>query len=241
VVFLGTIGTHQRAIDTRVQQLSSQAPQLVCVYEAGPCGSWRCRDRTKKHLICWVVAPARIPKQAGDRVNTDRRDAPPLARLRRAGELTPVAGPAVADEALRALARAREEAIRARKAAKNRVKAFRWRQDSRDEGRATWGPAPRRWLAAVVWPPPAQPMGFQEEVRAVTAPRERLQRWAQALHDQVTSWRLYPVVEARQARRGVQLTGAGTTVAELGDLTRVDTPQTADDLLGPAPLGVFEW
>ena len=40
VVFLGTIGTRQRDIDMRVRQLSSNAKQLVFVYEAGPCGYW---------------------------------------------------------------------------------------------------------------------------------------------------------------------------------------------------------
>jgi hypothetical protein len=40
---------------------------------------------------CWVVAPSLLPKQAGDRRNTDRRDAVPLARLMRSGDRTPVA------------------------------------------------------------------------------------------------------------------------------------------------------
>jgi hypothetical protein len=37
-----------------------------------------------------VVAPSLIPKRAGDKVKTDRRDATMLARLLRAGELTAV-------------------------------------------------------------------------------------------------------------------------------------------------------
>ena len=39
---------------------------------------------------CMVVAPALIPKPAGERVKTNRRDAITLARLHRAGELTAV-------------------------------------------------------------------------------------------------------------------------------------------------------
>src|SRR6516164_8580214 len=39
---------------------------------------------------CVVVAPSLIPKRAGDRVKTDRRDAASLAKLHRAGELTAV-------------------------------------------------------------------------------------------------------------------------------------------------------
>jgi hypothetical protein len=37
---------------------------------------------------CVVVAPSLIPKRPGDRVKTNRRDAVPLAKLLRAGELT---------------------------------------------------------------------------------------------------------------------------------------------------------
>jgi transposase len=225
VVFLGTIGTRQCDIDKLVRQLTSKAKQLVLVYEAGPCGSWLDRYLTKKHLRCWVVAPSLVPKNAGDRVKTDRRDAIQLARLMRSGDLTPVYVPTVEDEAIRDLARAREEAIRDRQAAKNRLKAFLLRQDIRYEGRATWGPAHRRWLAAVVCPTPAQQIVFQEYVRAVTAHDERLQRLETELREQVQGWRLAPVVQALQAMRGVQFIVAVTLIAELGDLTRFENPR----------------
>jgi transposase len=39
VIFLGTIGTRQGDIDTRVHTLTSNAQHLVVVCEAGPCGS----------------------------------------------------------------------------------------------------------------------------------------------------------------------------------------------------------
>jgi transposase len=56
---------------------------------------------------CVVVAPSLIPKLAGDRVKTDRRDAASLARLHRAGELTAVWFPDPRREAMRDLVRAR--------------------------------------------------------------------------------------------------------------------------------------
>ena len=56
-----------------------------------------------------MVAPSLIPRKAGDRVKTDRRDALSLARLHRAGELTAVWVPDGAQEALRDLTRARED------------------------------------------------------------------------------------------------------------------------------------
>ena len=39
----------------------------------------------QKDYDSWEVAPSLIPKKAGERVKTDRRDAVPLARLARSG------------------------------------------------------------------------------------------------------------------------------------------------------------
>jgi transposase len=47
----------------------------------------------------------------------------------------------------------------------------------------------------------------------------------EAVREQVRDWRLYPVVQALQALRGVQFIVALTVVAELGDLTRFDNPR----------------
>jgi transposase len=235
VVYLGTIGTRQCDIDQLVRKLQSKAKHLVFVYEAGPCGYWLYRYLTKKGHACWVVAPSLIPKKAGDRVKTDRRDAVQLARLVRSGDLTAVYVPTVEDEAIRDLSRAREDTIRDLKAAKFRLKAFLLRQDIRYTGRATWGPAHLRWLAEVVCPTPAQQSVFQEYVRAVTEHTERLQRLEQELHDHVHTWRLQPVVEALQALRGVQFIVAVTLVAELGDLTRFENPRQLMKYLGLIP------
>jgi transposase len=235
VTYLGTIGTRQCDIDQLIRKMQSKAKYLVFVYEAGPCGYWLYRYLTKQGHVCYVVAPSLIPKKAGDRVKTDRRDAVQLARLMRSGDLTPVYVPQVADEAIRDLSRAREDALRDLKAAKFRLKAFLLRHDSRYTGRASWGPAHLRWLAEVVCPTPAQQIVFQEYVRAVTEHTERLQRLEQELHEQVQSWRLHPVVEALQALRGVQFTVAVTTVAELGDLSRFDNPRQLMKFLGLIP------
>src|ERR671930_811355 len=225
VTYLGPIGTRQCDIDQLVRKLQAKATHLVFVYEAGPCGYWLYRYLTQKGYDCWVVAPSLIPKKAGDRVKTDRRDAIQLARLMRSGDLTTVYVPKVEDEAIRDLTRAREDAISDLKDAKLRLKAFLLRHAIRYVGRANWGPAHLRWLSEVVCPTPAQQIVFQEYVRAVSAHHERLQRLEAELQDHVQAWRLYPVVEALQALRGVQCTVAVTMVAEIGDLTRCDTPR----------------
>jgi transposase len=235
VIFMGRTGTRQCDIDKLIRTLSSKAKQLVFVYEAGPCGYWLYRYLTKKNLRCWVVAPSLVPKKAGDRVKTDRRDAIQLARLLRSGDLTPVYVPTAEDEAIRDLTRAREDAIRDLKAAKYRLKAFLLRQDIGYEGRATWGPAHLRWLAEVVCATPAQQLVFQEYVRAVSEHQERLHRLEAELREQAQAWRLYPVVQAIQAMRGVQFTVAVILIAELGDLTRFDTPRQLMSYLGLTP------
>jgi transposase len=62
-----------------------------------------------------------------------------------------------------------------------------------------------------------------------------LQRLESELDDHVQGWRLFPVVEAIQALRGIERTGAIILVAELGDLTRFDTPRKLMSYLGLTP------
>src|SRR5262245_12773439 len=107
VLPLGTIGTRQYDIDKLTCKLQGKGKTLHFVYESGPCGYWLYRYLTKKNLKCSVVAPSQIPKKAGDRVKTDRRDAVQLARVLRSGDLSPVYIPSVEDEAIRDVVRAR--------------------------------------------------------------------------------------------------------------------------------------
>jgi transposase len=235
VAYLGGIGTRQCAIDHLVCKLPSKAQHLVFISEAGPCGSWLARYLTKTGQVCWAIAPSLIPKQAGDGVKTNRRDAVPLARLRRSGDLTPVYIPQEEGEALRDLSRAREDALGDLKTAKFRLKTFLLRHASRYTGRATWNPAHLRWLLEVVCASLTQHMVFQAYVRALNEHTERLHRLGQELQEHVNTWRFTPVVEAPQALRGVQRTGAVTMVAELGDLIRCHTPKEGLKFSGLIP------
>jgi transposase len=235
VTCLGTIGTRQCDIDQLVRKMQSKANHLIFIYEAGPCGCWLYRSLMKKGYACWVVAPSLIPTKPGDRVKTDRRDALQLARLARSGDLTVVYVPKGEDDAIRDLPRARDDAISDCKDAKLRLKAFLLRHDIRYSGRANWSPAHLRWLAEVVCPTPAQQIVFQEYVRAVSEHPERLQHLEQELHEHVNAGRLSPVVEALQALRGVHCTVAVTLVAEMGDLTRFESPRELMKCMGLIP------
>ena len=235
VVALGMVGTRQCDIDKLIRKLEGKGAGLVFAYEAGPCGYWLYRYLTRRGFTCSVVAPSLIPRKPGDRVKTDRRDAVTLARLLRSGDLGAIYVPTVDDEAIRDLSRAREDVVRDLKRSKVRLKAFLLRHDIRYEGRASWNAAHLRWLAQVVCPTPAQQIVFQEYVHTVTEQTDRLGRLETELHTAVKTWRLYPVVEAIQALRGLDLSGAVTFIAEVGDVTRFDTPRKLMSYLGLTP------
>ena len=234
-VFVGEIGSLQADLDKLIRRLQGKTPELVFAYEAGPCGYVLHRYLTGKGFACQVVAPSLIPKKPGDQVKTDRRDAIDLARLLRSGDLTPVYVPTVDDEALRDLCRARDAARLTMKNAKLRLKAFLLRLGRRYEGRADWTDAHRRYLAKVVCPTPTQQIVFQESIRAVDEQVDRVQRLEAELRERAPAWRLYPVVQALQALRGVQFLVAITVVAELGDLTRFDSPRQLAAFVGLIP------
>ena len=168
-------------------------------------------------------------------MKTDRRDAVELARLLRSGDLTRVYVPTVEDEALRDLCRARDAARLTLKNAKLRLKSFLLRLGLHYVGRADWNAAHRRYLAKVVCPTPAQQIVFQETLGAVDEQVDRLGRLEAELREFGATWRLYPVVQALQALRGVQWLVAITVVAELGDLTRFDSPRQLAAFVGLIP------
>ena len=143
--------------------------------------------------------------------------------------------PTVEDEALRDLCRAPDAARLTMMNAKRRLKAFLLRLGRHDVGRADWTAAHRRYLAKVVCPTPTQQIVFQEAIGAVEAEVERIGRLEAELRERVPTWRLYPVVQALQALRGVQWLVAITVVVELGDLTRFTSPRQLAAFVGLIP------
>ena len=95
----GQIGGTLDALDKAIKKIEKPGVELRFVYEAGPCGYVICRHLRKRGFQCIVVSPSLVPKKASDRVKTDQRDAENLARLFRAGELTPIYIPDEADKA----------------------------------------------------------------------------------------------------------------------------------------------
>ena len=231
----GSVGGDLLSFGKAVRKLRSRHADLHFVYEAGPCGYEVYRYLADLDLMCDVIAPSLIPRKAGDRVKTDRRDAIQLARMHRAGELSPIYVPHPEDEAIRDLVRCREDARIAQRKARQQLKALLLRNGIRYEGRSSWIPAHLRWLSELKMPLPAQQIAFQEYLDTITSDTARIERLEQQIRDQVAGWKMRPVVEALQALRGVQLITAATLVAELGDLRRFDNPRQLMAYVGLVP------
>lgn len=232
---VGSIGGDLAALGKALRKLISRGHRLHVVYEAGPCGFVIWRHLSAQGLTCEVVAPSSIPKRSGDRIKTDRRDAMLLARLSRSGDLTAVRVPGAADEAVRDLVRARDDAVRECRNARHRLKALLLRNGITYAGKSAWTAAHLRWLATLKMQHAAQQIGFQEYLHSVTESTARIARLEQALRDALPEWRLKPLVQALQAMRGVQLIAAMTLVAELQDFTRFESPRKLMAYVGLVP------
>ncbi|HYX74918.1 MAG TPA: IS110 family transposase [Steroidobacteraceae bacterium] len=232
--FLGTVRPALAPLEKALGHLGSPA-QLGIVYEAGPCGYGLARRLLERGYRCEVVAPGKIPRRPGQRIKTDRRDALSLASFARSAELTPVLIPDERDEAMRDLARTREDAVRARLKARQQLKAMLLRHGHHYSGRIFWSAAHQRDLAKVSFPHPAQQIAFTEYCLAVTEADERVTRLSAALREQAGGWRLQPWLGALMTLRGLQLVTAATVLAELGDLRRFPHPKQLMSFLGLVP------
>ena len=119
--FYGEIANTVTALSKLLKDVSPNGEVVSYCYEAGPCGYGIYRQISGSGHDCIVVAPSLIPTKPGDRVKTDRRDSEKLARLHRAGELTPVWVPDQEQEAIRDLTRAREDMKHLERQARQRL------------------------------------------------------------------------------------------------------------------------
>ena len=176
-----------------------------------------------------------IPKHAGERVKTDRRDARKLARLLRAGELTAIYIPEPTDEAIRDLCRARTDAVDDRRRSRHRLKGFLLRHGYRYQGKSAWSAAHERYLRELVLPHPAMKVILEEYLQAIGAAQERIARCEEAMRDLLAGWRLGPAVQALMAMKGFQTVAAMILVSELGAIERFAHPRQVMAYLGLVP------
>jgi transposase len=234
-VYRGEIAHRRGSLRRLMSRLSPHGEVLSFCYEAGPCGYGVYREVVEMGHDCAVVAPSLIPRKPGDRVKTDRRDALMLARLHRSGDLTPVWVPGAEQEAMRDLTRAREDMKGLELKARQRLGAFLLRHGRVYEGKCRWTQAHSRWLEAQAFESPVQQVVFQEYVDAVAQAGARVASLEARMHEALRTWSLAPAVTGLRALRGVDTIVAMTVLAELGDLTRFDSPRQLMSFLGLVP------
>lgn len=234
-VYYGEIANTAQALSKLANKLGSDKQALTFCYEAGPCGYPVYRQLSALGYHCEVVAPSLIPRKAGERVKTDRRDALSLARLYRSGELTGVWVPDQEQEAIRDLTRAREDLKRLERQSRQRLGAFLLRHGKRYGGKTRWTQAHYRWLERVRFEQPAQQIVFQEYVDTLRHLQGRVQALEKQMQQALAGWALGDIVQGLMALRGIRLITAMTLVAELGDITRFDSPAQLMAYLGLVP------
>ncbi len=235
VRFYGEVDASPDSMRRLAAKLAGKYQRLHFGYEAGPTGYGLHRLLTGLGHSCVVVAPSLVPRKPSDRIKTNRRDALTLARLLRAGELTPVWIPDTAHEAMRGLVRARAAAARDAGTKKRQVSAFLLRHSRLFPRKKNWGARYRCWLQEQSFEHPADQIVLQELIEDVRLAEERRARIERAIEEFLPTWGLAPVVEALQALRGVELVTAVTFAVEVGDIRRFENPRQLMGYLGLVP------
>ncbi|MCC2684889.1 MAG: family transposase [Paenibacillaceae bacterium] len=215
--YWGSIAHNKDAVRKLVTQLSKEEGTVLDVcYEAGPTGFDLYRWLLEMNVDCNVVAPTAM-LQSNRRIKTDKRDAIRLAHLWRVRELTSIYVPTPEDEALRDLARAREDAVQDLNRHKQRLGKFLLRHQLQPVKKmALWTKNYEAWLDTLKFTHAGEQLAFQEYRHSITETKERIARYEKEMENQATQGSQAPLVEAFMSLRGVALITASTLAAELG-------------------------
>ncbi|MCA1698867.1 MAG: IS110 family transposase [Actinobacteria bacterium] len=201
--------------------LCAGLPAPVCAaYEAGPTGYGLARELSRRGVECVVAAPSKIPRAAGDRVKTDRRDAELLVRLLLAGKLHAVRVPGAEEEALRDLIRAREAVRVDLMRCRHRLSKLLLRRGIRFEDGRAWTERHRAWLKTIELERPAAQTTLADCLGAVDAlchRRDQLERQIVALLPG-SPWQTE--IARLRCLRGIDTLTAAGLCAEIGDFHR---------------------
>jgi transposase len=231
---VATIPNDTKVLMRHLRRIAAKGT-VRCCYEAGPTGFTLYRTLRSEGVDCVVIAPSLTPKQPGDRIKTDRRDAERLARFLRSGDLTEVYVPDADTEAMRDLERAREDAKNAQGVARRQLQKFLLRNGHRYDGKTSWNTIHMDWISSRMFEHEAHNRVFADYVQAVTTANARLERITKDIGELVESWSMKPLVKALQAMRGIQLITAVIVAAEIGDFRRFATAKAFMAYVGLVP------
>lgn len=208
------------------------AGEVRFCYEAGPCGFALQRWIREEGGSCIVVAPSLIPRKPGDRVKTDRRDAHKLAELLRAGLLTEVHPPTAADEAVRDLCRAREDAHEDVVRCQHRLATFVLRRGLTWRGGKAWSKGHRLWLRSLRFEQAADRHVVDEYLLAIEQMEQRLKTLDEHVEAASKDAPYATAVAALRCFRGIDTLTAMTLVTELHSFMRFESPRQLMAYLG---------
>jgi transposase len=229
------VANEPKAVRRLVRKLEREAPGPVRVfYEAGPCGYALQRQVTTSRVSCDVVAPALIPRKPGERVKTNRRDARKLAELGRAGLLTAVQPPTPADEAVRDLARARDDAREDLQRCRHRLGKLLLRRGLHFSGR-NWTRAHRQWIDSLTWTHAAERVVVDDYLLAIDHTEARLLELDARLAEIAATEPYREPVGWLRCFRGIDTLTAMLILAELHDFRRFASAPALMAYLGLVP------
>ena len=221
---LGTIPNRPEAVRKLIGKLGDPSSLRVC-YEAGPTGYVLYWQLTRIGVHCDVIAPSLVPKMAGDRIKTDRRDAEKLARSYRSGDLSSVWVPDAKHESLRDLVRAREAAKQDEIRARHRLNKYLLRNGQRPatECRA-WTTAWWQWVRGLKMSHTEQNTVLLDHIMEVDHQSQRIGRIERSIDEAIQSapQHLKAIVDALQSLRGVAKITAVTLATEFGTFRRFE-------------------
>lgn len=223
------------AVRRLIRKIEREAPGPVQVfYEAGPCGYVLQRQLSTPRVSCDVVAPALIPRKPGERVKTNRRDARKLAELGRAGLLTSVHPPTPEEEAVRDLARARDDAREDLQRCRHRLGKLLLRRGLHYQGR-NWTRAHRRWVDSLPWTHTAERAVVNDYLLAIDQTEARVVELDARLAEIAQSEPYRTPVGWLRCFRGIDTLSAMLILAELHDFRRFPSPRALMAYLGLVP------
>jgi transposase len=230
-----TVANEPNAIRRLVRKLEREAPGPVrSCYEAGPCGYALQRRMTTTRVACQVIAPALIPRKPGERIKTNPRDARKLAELLRAGLLTAVQPPTPADEAVRDLCRARDDAREDLQRSRHRLGKLLLRRGLHYSGR-NWTRAHRQWITSLEWVHAAERVVVDDYLLAIDHLEARLIELDARLTDIAQTDPYREPVGWLRCFRGIDTLTAILILAELHDFRRFQSPRALMAYLGLVP------
>ncbi|MGZ6639997.1 MAG: IS110 family RNA-guided transposase [Solirubrobacteraceae bacterium] len=206
------------------------------VYEAGPTGFGLARAARAAGIEMMVCAPGAIPRQPGDRVKTDTRDALKLARLLAAGQLRPVVVPEPELEALRDLVRCREDLRGDLMACRHRITKLLLRRGLTYPGPgAAWTRRHASWLGSLTFSEPLVQITFAEHLSCHEVLLTRRDRLDHLIAEQATTGPWAPLIARLRCLRGIDTLTAIGLLTEIGDFTAFAHPRRLASFVGLVP------